>query len=145
MVSQTPGGFTLLPFPPRPQLLEGRRRVSARAFLQHSREQIPVQQEAACSYLHSSLEGISVLKWISPEHNQMAAKNKPPHPPPTPSLPALTEHCLCPSTAPSLGFPTKARPGCSSRVYYIFLGLFFFFFSPPLLVISSNLLSVIWD
>lgn len=35
-VSQTPGGFTLLPFPPRPQLPRGRRRFSARVFLQHS-------------------------------------------------------------------------------------------------------------
>lgn len=39
---------------------------------------------------------------------------------------ALTEHSLCPSTAPCLDFPTTVRPGCSSRVYYSCLGLFFF-------------------
>lgn len=121
-VSQTPGGSRCSLFP---QLPKGRRRFSARVFLQHSREQIPVQQEL--TYVHSSLEGLSAFL-----QNQTAA---PIH---HPSLPALTQHSLCPSTKSLPGFShhSQARlfqQGLLQLLGFVFLldQFFWVFFKCP--------------
>lgn len=132
IVSQTPGRITLLPFPPAAQ----------------RKKKIQCQDFPPAFHVSRSSHTCTA-PWRGSLHFCKTRKQLPSTT--LPSLPSPSTVCAR-AQNPCLDFPTTARPGCSSRGYYSFLGLFFFltsffgfFLSAPLLVISSNLLPVIWD